>query len=559
MIKRASIIILLQILVVFSASFLFFAYAAVEETSLGPIDDAYVSSLYPYVNRGSDKQLLLANYRSGDIEVRILVYIKFDLSHIPSDVETISAKLELYAISVTVPSEISINHCPYNAWNELQITYANAPEYDPTSTSSTYVSRANAWYSWDLTSDVRNARGGQLTEVLRIDLQVVPLVISEPNHVSFYSKEASDSSYRPRLTINHSKPRRASSITCHIETKTIELGEKLEVTGAISPPHGGVSVTITYRGPDGRTFTRKVPISSDGTFSDSFAPESSGQWSVYASWAGDEDHYGSAGEIASFTVKEKLPTTPTPAPSTTGFPIFWTSVLIILALCLFAAFLFVTRRKRGAPPAREQVKPVQRQISQVIELEALRQALDPTTLKAILEMLSKVKNAKKHRQYGKIDTLTSQMAEIALGPDKPRDASNLDFRDQLKLLTLVFEYVRDQVPYKGEPFGGLIRWPWETLKTGGDCDCKSVTLAAMLESLGFRKLVLSVLPPGKYVDAKTGETKHVEGHVFLEVGLVKDEQTIWVRLDPSCPDCDVDDLPEAFSPFIPNFYRVPIQ
>ena len=217
-----------------------------------------------------------------------------------------------------------------------------------------------------------------------------------------------------------------------------------------------------------------------------------------------------------------------------------------------------TARVTPVPPSPE-IPTERREALQVIELEALRHTLDPATLKAILEMLGKVKDAKKHPQYERIDTLTSQIAEIALGPDKPRDASNLDFRDQLKLTALLFEYVRDQVAYKGEPFGGLIRWPWETLKTGGDCDCKSVTLAAMLESLGFRKLILSVLPPGRYLDGKTGVTKNVEGHVFVEVGLVKEEQTIWVRLDPSCPDCDVDDLPEAYSVFMPNFYRVPIQ
>jgi len=166
-------------------------------SSLGAIDDAYVSSLGPYINRGSDKELLLANYRSRDIDVKILVYIKFDLSNIPSNVEIISAKLELYSMRVTTPSQISIHHCAYNDWNEREITYANAPEYDTTPTVSTYVSGVNAWYSCDLKSDVRNAQGGQLSEVLEISFS------SEPNHVSFYSKEASDSAYRPRLTIDH--------------------------------------------------------------------------------------------------------------------------------------------------------------------------------------------------------------------------------------------------------------------------------------------------------------------------------------------------------------------
>jgi hypothetical protein len=324
-------------------------------TSLGAIDDAYVSSLYPYINRGSDNQLLLANYRSRDVDVKILVYIKFDLANIPSNLEIISAKLELYSKSVTIPSQISMYHCPYNSWNERDITYANAPEYDPTSTSSSYVSGANAWYSWDLTSDVRNARGGQLSEVLQISFS------SEPNHVSFYSKESSDSSYRPRLTVNHGKLVGASLITCHVAAKTIQIGEKLEITGAISPPHGGVPVSITYKSSEGPPFTRTVVTSSDGTFSDSFIPQTSGEWTVSTSWAGDEDHYGSTSETTSFVVQEKPQITPIPPPPTIGFPIFWISVLITIALCIFviATFLYLTRSRRAAPPfSRRRVKPI---------------------------------------------------------------------------------------------------------------------------------------------------------------------------------------------------------
>jgi len=294
--------------------FSFLAYVGGEVTDLSPIDDAYVSSLYPYVNRGSDSKLVLAWYQdfSGGyaLDVKIPSYFKFDLSNIPSDAEIISAKLQLYAISVTVPSDIIVIYCPDNSWNEREITYSKAPRYDwRTPPISTRVSVANAWYSWELTSDVKNARGGQLTEVLQIDAYIVG---QEPNHISFYSKEASDSSYRPRLTINYSKPVSWSFITCAVAAKTIQLGEKLEVTGAISPPHGGVSVSITYRSADGSTFTRSVLTSSDGTFSDSLTPQSSGEWSVSASWPGDEDHYASASEIISFTVKEKTPVPPVP-------------------------------------------------------------------------------------------------------------------------------------------------------------------------------------------------------------------------------------------------------
>jgi len=359
-IKRAtSIMVFLQILLLI-IGFRFLAYVGAEAISLSLIDDAYVSSLYPLVNRGSDSKLVLAWYQdfSGGyaLDVKIPAYIKFDLSNIPSDAEITSAKLELYAISVTIPSDIVVIYCPDNSWNEDGITYSKAPTYDWRSPPiSTRVSIANAWYSWDLTSDVKNARGGQLTEVLQINTFIVG---QKPNHISFYSKEASDSSYRPRLTINYSKPIGRSFISCRVTAKTTQVGEKLEITGAISPPHGGVLVTITYKGADGSTLTRTVTTASDGTFSDSFTSQSSGKWSVYASWSGDEDHQGFTSEAASFVVEEKPQLTPPPPPSTMGLPIFWILVPII-ALSVFAVgALYLTRSRRGAPPlARRRVKP----------------------------------------------------------------------------------------------------------------------------------------------------------------------------------------------------------
>jgi len=184
--------------------------------------------------------------------------------------------------------------------------------------------------------------------------------------------------------------------------------------------------------------------------------------------------------------------------------------------------------------------------------------LDPLTMKAALAILSKVTGAKDHPDYSSIDQLTTMIGDVALGTEKPHDASELSFSDQLRLLALVFEFTRDKVGYKGEAFGEHIRWPWETVKTGGDCDCKVVLLATMLASLAFRRMHLLILPPGKYVDMKTGAEKTMQGHVMLEVELSEGTRLTHVRLDPSCPDCDVDEVPETVQPFLQNFYRIPV-
>jgi RNA polymerase subunit RPABC4/transcription elongation factor Spt4 len=193
-----------------------------------------------------------------------------------------------------------------------------------------------------------------------------------------------------------------------------------------------------------------------------------------------------------------------------------------------------------------------------IEQTGQQPILDPRTMKVALTMLSRVVEAKDHTEYALIDELTTTIGAVALGGEKPQDAQELSFQDQLRLLTLVFEYSRDKVIYKGEAFGEHVRWPWETMKTGGDCDCKVVLLASMLASLAFRRMHFLILPPGAYMDTTTREKKKLPGHALLEVELLDGTKSVPVRLDPSCIDCDVDEISSSVKPFLPSFYRIPI-
>jgi RNA polymerase subunit RPABC4/transcription elongation factor Spt4 len=194
----------------------------------------------------------------------------------------------------------------------------------------------------------------------------------------------------------------------------------------------------------------------------------------------------------------------------------------------------------------------------LVEETGQQPILDPQTMKVALTMLNRVVEAREHPEYSVVDQLTTTIGAVALGGEKPQDAQELSFKDQLRLLTLVFEYSRDKVIYKGESFGEYVRWPWETIKTGGDCDCKVVLLAAMLASLAFRRMHFLILPPGTYLDTTTHERKKLQGHALLEVELLDGSKSVPVRLDPSCVDCDVDDISGSVKPFLPSFYRIPI-
>jgi DNA-binding Lrp family transcriptional regulator len=194
----------------------------------------------------------------------------------------------------------------------------------------------------------------------------------------------------------------------------------------------------------------------------------------------------------------------------------------------------------------------------LIEEPSQQPILDPRTMKVALAMLNRVVEAKEHPEYSVIDQLTTTIGAVALGGEKPQDAQELSFQDQLRLLTLVFEYSRDKVIYKGESFGEYVRWPWETVKTGGDCDCKVVLLASMLASLAFRRMHFLILPPGTYMDTTTHDKRKLPGHALLEVELLDGSKSVPVRLDPSCLDCDVDEISNSVKSFLPSFYRIPI-
>jgi transglutaminase-like putative cysteine protease len=92
-----------------------------------------------------------------------------------------------------------------------------------------------------------------------------------------------------------------SSISCFVSKGQVKLGELVNVSGFVSPPHAGAPVILTYGKPSGFTFTRITLSSADGAFVDAYAPDVPGEWSVSASWyirpAGNETQDQELGEL----------------------------------------------------------------------------------------------------------------------------------------------------------------------------------------------------------------------------------------------------------------------
>ncbi len=79
----------------------------------------------------------------------------------------------------------------------------------------------------------------------------------------------------------------STTISCTAPGSWITEGDSVTISGSISPPLSGETVTLTYKSPDGTTSTRTVTSGSDGSYSDLCKPDVAGTWEVAASWVRD--------------------------------------------------------------------------------------------------------------------------------------------------------------------------------------------------------------------------------------------------------------------------------
>jgi len=93
-----------------------------------------------------------------------------------------------------------------------------------------------------------------------------------------------------------------TALSCSVSVDTIMQGQSIVVSGTLNVTLSGKTVTLTYRKPDSSTMNRTVTTDSDGSYSDSYAPDVTGSWSVTASWTGDTTHIGATSSSQSFMV-----------------------------------------------------------------------------------------------------------------------------------------------------------------------------------------------------------------------------------------------------------------
>jgi hypothetical protein len=101
---------------------------------------------------------------------------------------------------------------------------------------------------------------------------------------------------------------RISLLSISVSPANIPLGSFVVVSGSISPPHTGATVTLTYKMPNGTLLAINLTSTALGEFEQTFTPQVAGSWIVKASWNGDLDHEGAESSEVKFIVEEvKLP------------------------------------------------------------------------------------------------------------------------------------------------------------------------------------------------------------------------------------------------------------
>lgn len=93
--------------------------------------------------------------------------------------------------------------------------------------------------------------------------------------------------------------------------------------------------------------------------------------------------------------------------------------------------------------------------------------------------------------------------------------SHITLNDSQSRLSSIFRFVADEIDYISDPTGiEHISDPIETLYVkAGDCDCKSLLLATLLESIGYRCFIIFVKPLVQIDTARVIKG----GHVFVIV------------------------------------------
>jgi len=138
-----------------------------------------------------------------------------------------------------------------------------------------------------------------------------------------------------------------SSIALEVTPASVNTGDTVTVTGTITHASDmpipinitwpAVQVTLQYTEAGGSPVTKQVTLGTDGKFTDTFKPESDGDWSVTATWQGDDDHKAATSNTATFK-------------SSMNILIIVGGAVVVLVVVGAGVYFFVLKKKPTAVP-----------------------------------------------------------------------------------------------------------------------------------------------------------------------------------------------------------------
>ncbi|MBN1358798.1 Ig-like domain repeat protein [Candidatus Bathyarchaeota archaeon] len=127
----------------------------------------------------------------------------------------------------------------------------------------------------------------------------------EAGSVVEYTVEATDAIKNRLVATGNFTVKHLSAITDFNATRmTVTIGENITVAGTISAEAGGAPITVTLMSINS-TETIKCTAMANGTFTATYQPETTGDWQVQASFAGNNSIYACESEPVLVTVQEQ--------------------------------------------------------------------------------------------------------------------------------------------------------------------------------------------------------------------------------------------------------------
>jgi len=139
------------------------------------------------------------------------------------------------------------------------------------------------------------------------------------------------------LAIADQAPPSVTSISCSVSASSLPLGNSVTVSGSISPAVPNATVTLTYTKPTADTITRTVVTGPDGQYTNAYTPDAAGSWTVYASWAGNDNYFAASSFNTPFTVNGSF---------TTNNIYMYVAVIVVVVVIVVALAVLLLRRNK---------------------------------------------------------------------------------------------------------------------------------------------------------------------------------------------------------------------